>query len=69
MEAKAARGIVEAPQQRPEHGQRLRRNLPDRRKMLIREIENANYKPVRVRKLQTVLLAKRGRLRRALQGN
>ena len=34
--------------------------------MLIREIENPDYQPLRVRKLQALLLAKQDRLSRAL---
>jgi hypothetical protein len=37
-----------------------------RRRMLIREIENPDYQPLRVRKLQALLLAKQDRLSRAL---
>jgi hypothetical protein len=37
-----------------------------RRKILIREIEDPNHQPVRVRKLQAPLLAKQGRFSRGL---
>jgi hypothetical protein len=37
-----------------------------RRRILIREIENPDYQPLRVRKLQTLLLAKQDRFSRAL---
>jgi hypothetical protein len=37
-----------------------------RRTMLIREIENPDYQPLRVRKLQALLLAKQDRFSRAL---